>query len=159
MASTTPDLTAFLAEIMGNNQAIEQDSKVVREIMDERKVTQEKLNTAILGGTDERGETALSIQTSQLGLLEAQNASQRFAAAAGTDITKSNEVMTALGVTLREKGAQAIALKAKVTEKLSRDFGSNPLAWFSGQMTVGDDINLADAVSDEAAAAKDNWLP
>lgn len=148
------DISNILHDINIRNNTIQDNSAVVKDLEARRNSSEEDMITLAMSATDAHGETPLSIQTKMLAGLQTQQNISQAATVLGTNLNAKNEVLTGLSTELLKSSDQAIAAKKKVADKSSVSLFDNPIEYLVNQMTIGDDINAADAASSYADSIK-----
>jgi hypothetical protein len=131
----TKNAAETAARITGNSQMAESISQ------------QQALNAATAGEND-----AIVIEQKGKAELEAQRNSRKFAVAIGSDIGASTDVLTSLGMQYTQATAESIQAADRVKQKQSVGLMDNPIEYIMNQITIGDDINYANAAQEKVTA-------
>lgn len=150
------DLSSILNAIGSQNSTIGDAVSAITQIGAQGQQTRTQMSEDI----KKSGELqALEVQTSGLGDLKAQQNSRKAAVALGTNMDMSNEIVTALGMRMRDASMQALQTLDQIKAKESVGFFDNPIEFLSNQLSVGSDYdsyNLAVEEHNQAAAALQN---
>lgn len=121
------------AKITGNYEQVQQIGE------------QRALATTAAGDDD-----AIVAQQKGVGVLQAQQNSRQFATDVGSNMDDSSQIMSALGMQLQQANMETIRAKSVVAQKQSVKLLDDPVQYLMNQITVGDDINYANAAQDKS---------
>lgn len=156
------DISDIISQVQGLSQGQTQLSNQAAEQYFTAGNLANQMADTLTQATDSRGETPLSVQVAETAKMNAQKDSLDYATAVGTNLHDPSNIMVGLGQQFNQTMAQSAvahtiaAEKAKtVQDKLSVNLFDDPLSYIFNQITVGDDINAANAASDTAKQLDD----
>jgi hypothetical protein len=112
------------------------------------------LTQSSTGAIDAKTSATIAVEDQALqGVQGAQDATIKFAKAAGTDIQSPEQILVDLGTQLRQQVQAAQTAQARIQNKESLRIIDNPLAWLQGQLTVEQDYKEYNRAADNANLA------
>ena len=87
------------------------------------------------------------------GAQAAQDATRKFAAAAGSDITSPEQILIQLGNEMRANILESQNIQATIQAKESARIIDDPLSWLKGQLTLKQDYQAFNQAAEKANAA------
>lgn len=150
------DLTSILASIGGQNATI---SDAIQSIV-QLGTQQQEVREGMTGDIKRSGElAAIEVETAGLGELRAQQNTRKAAAALGTNMDMSNEIVTALGMRMRDASMQALETLDAIKAKEQVGLFDNPIEFLMNQVSLSSDYenyNMAVEEHNQSAAALQN---
>lgn len=141
------DLNSLLEAVgLQNEQAATTAATVTGNYEQIKTIGEKRAVNAVAAGESD----AIVTEQKMSGELKAQENKRAFATSVGSNMDVSSEIMSSLGLQLRQASIEAIKAKDIVAQKQSVGLFDNPLEYFINQITIGDDINRAEAVQGKA---------
>ena len=172
MADTDFDVSALVTESMRHASVVTNLQNQIRDLIPTSDSV-DQLVAAVAGGTDRNGDTPLSLQTKELGALEAQQRKQAFYNQIGNGQGYA-KVATDLSTQFYNAMESAKETAQSVAERKSVGLLDNPLAWainrvilpdeeaaLSGQLTVAkvssDQLQTLTKMADDDARVENEF--
>ena len=141
------DLNSLLEAVgLQNEQAATTAATVTGNYEQIKTIGEKRAVNAVAAGESD----AIVTEQKMSGELKAQENKRAFATSVGSNMDVSSEIMSSLGLQLRQASIEAIKAKDIVAQKQSVGLFDNPLEYLINQITIGDDINRAEAVQGKA---------
>jgi len=153
-AATSMDLHGFEQKAREHQQLIDSTNTGIKNLMGDMSSNVDQMMTALLGGTNAQGETALSLETKKLGELQAQNRKSDFLVSLGEDQDSSSRLSNQMATQFATSTREAMQLAQTVSQRKSVGFFDNPLEFIWNQLQLPDEENALKAKVDEANLAK-----
>jgi hypothetical protein len=139
-----------------NTQEAQDASTKVSNIFSEISAASSDLMDTILGTRDSRGDTALSLETRELGALEAQNKKSQTYLQVGMGGEGSAKISNQLAEVLRTSVLERNAAAQEVADKKSVGLFDNPIEFLVNQFTLPDSEDKLEAANVKVSAAADS---
>lgn len=144
-------LDALNASAQAGNASIEEGNALTKIL-----ANMGLLNTGNSQAIDDKTRSLNVVEGQALaGAQAAQDATRKFAAEAGSDITSPEQILVQLGNDLRANIQAAQQINASIQQKESARIIDDPLGWLKGQLTLPQDYQAYNQAAERANAASD----
>lgn len=148
------NLGAFESKAREHQSLIDDTNSKLNGLMGDFSTNIESMLTAVLSGTDARGDTPLSIEAKGLAALEAQQRKSEFLVSLGEDKEAASRLSNQAAQQFAAATREATQLAQTVSARKSVGFFDNPLEFIWNQLQLPDEENALNAKVNEATLAK-----
>ena len=140
-------LLGSLQDSAKHTNALNTETSTLNSILTKMGVLNDSTQTAI----DDKTKGTITVEGQALaGAQGVQEATLKFAQAAGSDIQSPSDILVELGNNLRNQIQAAQSAQKNIQAKESLRIIDNPLNWLAGQITVGEDYNQYNRAAEAA---------
>lgn len=145
----------ILLDALNLSGKAEQASRTEVSVLDKILGQLQGVNTSNASAIDNKAAASVAVNNQALaGEQAAQDATRRFAAAAGSDINSPEQILIQLGNDLRMNLQAAQKAEASIHAKESARIIDDPLGWLKGQLTLKQDYTAFNQAAEKANLAE-----